>query len=135
MKTESNLNEKVQDYLNKTSKHLFTIDSEYINKLTNEFYKVIPVTINDKLHYIKLRFNEKEAFVQINNTDYIISKNIFGSNFKDSIFPKYSKHTSIKKTRKFEEKFNEIKRVVDESSSDTLQNLTIKIKNILVNNE
>lgn len=88
----------VLDYLTTSSKHLF--QSRYIwDKDYNEnyYFKIIPVIIQGKLHYIKLEVSgDKLKVDSIVDTSWVSNKNHLGM-MKNNVFPQYKTHKSVKK--------------------------------------
>lgn len=98
------LEQEVLAYLNKTAKHLFITEDKM-------FFKVIPVSINDKWYYASIRFNGEKCIVNITDVSKMIAwhhehvKRVI----KDSLFPlNYDKKTSIPNFRLMREKTLEI---------------------------
>lgn len=125
---EEQVKEMVLDYLTETSKHLFTIKSEHNESVKDNFFKILPAVINDVLYVIRVSSDDGKTNVTISSTEHVKTKNIFGSSFKDSIFPKYRKHSSIKKIKIFDDKFSEIKNIIESESNEGIEIIKNKIQ-------
>lgn len=95
--TQEQLNKMILDYLKLSSKHLFqskyTWDKDYDE---NNYFKVIPATIEEKLHYVKLEVvGDTLKVINIVDTSWVSNKNHLGM-MKNNIFPQYKTHKSVK---------------------------------------
>lgn len=95
--TQEQINKMVADYLRSSEKHLF--QSKYVwDKEYNEsnYYKVIPVTLEGKLRYMKIEVSgDNLKVLSVNDTSWIKNKNHLGM-FKNIVFPQFVKHKSVK---------------------------------------
>ena len=114
-KTEVDL-KKVENYLNSVSKHL------YLSEDGKKFIKAFPITVNNKLYFVKLEFDGKTRNnASIVDVDYYVEH--YGSNAKcvieHIIFPPHGeKRSSITNFKAMREKVAEIKKLIEEKFDD-----------------
>jgi hypothetical protein len=122
--------QKVEDYLESVSEHLFVTENE-------KFFKAFPIKIKDKLFCIKLEFDGLNSnytrIYDINgyvegyksNSKHVISKMLFPQH--------YDKKISIPNFKVMREKMEEIKKFVEENFDGTnKQSVETAIQKMLV---
>lgn len=123
--TQEQINKMVADYLRNSEKHLF--QSKYVwDKEYNEssYYKVIPITLGGKLHYMKIEVNgDKLKVLSVNDTSWVSNKNHLGM-MKNYVFPQFVKHRSVRqytdKVRiRLSSVFYDIKKLAEENPDMT----------------
>ena len=119
--TQEQLNKMVSDYLKESSKHLFKVKYfEYYepedkkDEYPDTYYKIIP--IRDKDWCIVVTFGSGGANPSIISID-CKTKNHIGM-LKNSMFPQYKKHKSVKQTKDFINKFREIQKYINSPVSE-----------------
>jgi len=125
--TQEQLDKTVLNYLESAEKHLYL--SRYVGD--DKFhchYKVIPVTIQGKSHYITAEVvNNEIKKITIKDTSWVKTKNHFGM-LKNDVFPQYKKQKSVKvcnseKKIRLDERFNIIKKIVDSNPEMSVEDL------------
>jgi hypothetical protein len=94
--TQEQIDKMVASYLYSSYNHLFQFkyvwDKEYEK---DTYYKVIPVNIGDKLHYVTMTIKSNTVDFSVKSTNWVDTKNQLGM-LKNLVFPQYKKHKSIK---------------------------------------
>lgn len=130
---ETQIKNKVKEYLEKSSLHLFLKKYHYQEEFGKTFYKVIPAEINGELHYISIEGSLETGEVKIDrirNVSWVQTKKALGE-MKDYVFPKYYKHKSIRKIKKLQEKFAEIKDYISSNPDKDKDEIKAKLDEIL----
>lgn len=127
---KTNVEKSVEDYLKNAEKHLF--DSKYVwdENYAGNYYKVIPIMLNNNLHYVSIAFNSNGVRVDIKDTSWVKTKNHLGM-MKNEVFPQYKKHKSIKKVKEFQEKFDKVKQFAESNSEMEISKLKLEIEKIM----
>ncbi len=120
--TQEQLNKMVGDYLREASKHLFKVKYfEYYepedkrDEYPDTYYKVIPV--RDKEWCIVVTFGSGGVKTHPISID-CKTKNGLGM-LKNSMFPQYKKHKSVKQARELRNKFEEIQKYINSPISES----------------
>lgn len=120
--TQEQVSKMVQDYLQQSSKHLFKVKYfEYYepedkrDEYPDTYYKLIPV--RDKEWCIVVTFGSGGIKTMPISTT-CNTKNALGM-LKNSMFPQYKKHKSVKQTKEMREKFAKIQEYIDSPISDS----------------
>jgi hypothetical protein len=128
MKKEVDLEKATLDYLQASSKHYFQTRYVWYKEYKNEFYKVFPAVLDDKLHYVAITIKDGKVDVKIKDTSWIKEKKHLGA-FKDNVFPQNVKHRSVKPSLEMKIKMNIVKNFIESSTST--ETLEADIKKIL----
>lgn len=117
--TQEQLDKMVSDYLKNSEKHLFQVKYFYEEKFPEEYYKVMPIELNDEhKHYcMKITFSKSSVKVDFYRVDWINTKKGLGM-MKDEVFLQYKKHKSVKQGKKIREKFEQIKNYINSPVSE-----------------
>jgi hypothetical protein len=102
--TREQLNKMVMDYLNCSEKHLFQVKYTWDQEYKDTYYKVLPVIVENKLHYIAITLTPKTVDFYVRDTKWVTTKNDLGI-MKNFIFRQDKQHKSVRayvgKERKF----------------------------------
>jgi len=122
---------KIKNYLNKTSKHLFVIGDD-------TFYKVLPITHENKLYALTLKFKWGSSKIQTVEVQKYI--NWYDGNalceFKKELFTEGGDHHAIKHFKAMRELLSKIEDICIHASNKrlSLEHLTDNIKECLTAN-
>lgn len=118
--TQEQLNKMVMDYLKSSSKHTFQTKNVWESEFKENYYKVMPAVIDGKQHCVEISFSVKDSkidnvYAKVREIN-VTTKNQFGM-MKNSVFPQYKNHKSVKQSRKMKEKFEEISNLISSSQN------------------
>ncbi len=130
--TQEQLNKMVMDYLKSSSKHTFQTKNVWESEFKDNYYKVMPAVIDGKQHCVEISFSVKDSkidsvYAKVREIN-VTTKNQFGM-MKNSVFPQYKNHKSVKQSRKMKEKFEKISNFI--SSSQNKSEIESEIVKIL----
>lgn len=99
MKTQTQIEASIKNYLSKTSEHLF------VNEKEDTFMKIIPFEYNGNQMYCQLRFGNGKASIYIGNVSskFVTYKNNTLAIIQDEIFKSGTKYHSIPNFKKMKE--------------------------------
>ena len=122
----NNWTNKMNNYVNKTSKHLF------VDGNNNRFLKVIPFKHGEKNMVASIKFDENYFWVTISEVKATSTQSLFF--LKTSFFPQWTYAKSIPNFKIMREKSAEIKEILEseyDGTSEKTNEIKEKIKNIV----
>ena len=114
-KTMKDVSMQIANYFKNAEKHTFQRRYVWDKEYQEVYYKVIPVVLKSKLHYIAIEIDGEKVKVDIKDTSWVTTKNHYGM-MKNEVFPQYFKHKSVRKNYEIQEKFDKIKKFIELNS-------------------
>ena len=130
MEKEVKVKEVALNYLKNASKHTFQSKNVWDKEYGNYNYKLFPVVLNEKQGYISMSFNEEDIKFKFKSIEWVTNKRAIGD-MKNSAFPQYKKHKSIRQNKVLKEKFNKINDFINNNHGISQDELQIKMREIM----